>query len=157
MNNTQFDWIREIQDVSNRLKDYFENIEKSRPQEAPRQPQQPPQPSYPTQSALASDVYGTGANIVVEIEIPGARKEELKIEFSNGTLEVSGERKADRPADARLHRQERSFGAFRKQISFPKDIELDVERISASYQDGILRITLPKRGAIDGKISVTIE
>lgn len=155
MNSTQFDWIREIQDVSNRLKDYFENLEKSRPQESRHQ--QPPQPPRPAHSAMPADIYSDGANVIVEVEAPGVRKEDLKIEFANGVLEVSGERRAERPSGAAIHRQERTLGTFRKQISFPKDIELDVDRITAAYQDGILRITLPKRGVAEEKISITIE
>ena len=158
MNSTQFDWIREIQDVSNRLKDYFENLEQSRPQERRhQQPPPPPAPPRPAHISMPSDLYSDGANVIVEIEVPGARKEDLKIEFANGRLEVSGERKAAHPSGASLHRQERTFGTFHKQISFPKDLELDVEHIAASYQDGILRITLPKRGAAEEKISITIE
>ena len=93
MNSTQFDWIREIQDVSNRLKDYFENLEQSRPQERRhQQPPPPPAPPRPAHISMPSDLYSDGANVIVEIEVPGARKEDLKIEFANGRLEVSGER-----------------------------------------------------------------
>jgi|GEM_PF-1794101 len=152
MNRTQFDWIREIQDVSSRFKEYFENLETQRPQPQPAQP--PQRASSPT---MPSDVYYDGSNVIVEIEAPGFRKEDLKIEFANSSLEVSGEKRMERSAGGKNYRQERTYGTFRKQISFPKDLDVDVDAITASYQDGVLRITLPQYGGSEQKISITIE
>jgi len=89
------------------------------------------------------DISETPKEYLVKADLPGVRKEDLKVDVDNGVLTVSGERKSEQEdKDARLHRIERSFGAYSRSFSVPEDV-LE-EGITAECKDGILVIHLPK-------------
>ena len=79
----------------------------------------------------------------LSIELPGMTGEEVEIEARSGALVVSGEKRAAR--EGRISGgswRERRFGAFRRVVPLPDDVE--EKRIKASFQDGVLTIELPK-------------
>lgn len=84
---------------------------------------------------------------ILEARLPGMRPEDIKITVQGKTLYLEGERKAP-PVDesCRFHRRERFFGAFNRAITLPA--EVDVSKVTAKQQNGILRIELPKDEAI---------
>lgn len=90
----------------------------------------------------ALDLYESGDHLVAVVELPGMRKEDIDISLHDGTLTISGERKRESTNGDKAQRTERYFGTFRRSISLPTRV--DAGKVSATYQDGILRVTLPK-------------
>jgi HSP20 family protein len=79
----------------------------------------------------------------VTVELPGMKKEEVKIELENGVLAISGEKKEEREEKKRnYYRSERRFGSFYRSI--PLAVEVDLEKSEAKFDAGILTIHLPK-------------
>lgn len=90
------------------------------------------------------DVMETEDAFVIELELPGVQTKDLKIEFSNNVLTVSGEKKSERASELKgYHRMERYYGSFHRSFTIPTSV--DGNRITASSTDGVLRVTLPKR------------
>jgi HSP20 family protein len=84
-----------------------------------------------------------GDSIVVMAEIPGIDRDTLQIETVGNRLSLAGERKIPSPeGDVRFHRRERQSGEFRRVFRLP--YEVDSDRASASYRDGVLKIRLEK-------------
>ena len=90
----------------------------------------------------ALDLYESGDHLVAVVELPGMRKEDIDISLHDGTLAISGERKRESANDEKAQRTERYVGTFRRSISLPTRV--DANKVSAMYQDGILKVTLPK-------------
>jgi HSP20 family protein len=90
----------------------------------------------------ALDLYQNADNIVAVVELPGMRREEIEISLHDGMLTISGERKREASNDAKAERTERYIGKFRRSITLPTRV--DANKVSASYRDGILTVTLPK-------------
>ena len=93
---------------------------------------------YPPVDILESrDAY------LIRAEVPGMKKEDINLEFSDGVVTLTGERKFDEPAvGVQYHRSERVAGSFSRSFQLPKAINQDEMR--ANYQDGILEIHIQK-------------
>ena len=90
----------------------------------------------------ALDLYQSTDNIVAVVELPGMRKEDIEISLQDGMLTITGERKSETPEGDKAERTERYVGKFRRSISLPTQV--DANKVTASYRDGILTVTLPK-------------
>lgn len=89
------------------------------------------------------DLSEDQTNYYVAFEIPGMPKDAVKIQVENGLLKVSGEKKAPEMQEGlTYHRSERLYGNFER--TFKLGDRINVEKINAAFQDGILTITLPK-------------
>ena len=89
------------------------------------------------------DVSETKNELVVKAEVPGMDHKDIDISLSNGVLTIKGEKKQEREEkEADYHLVERSYGSFVRSVQLP--IEVQGDKINASYMDGIVRITLPK-------------
>src|SRR5216110_3001431 len=98
----------------------------------------------------ALDLYQNNDNVVAVIELPGMRKEEIEISLHDGTLTISGERKRESSSNGdNAERTERYTGAFRRSIALPTRV--DANKVSATYRDGILTVTLPKAEEVKPK------
>lgn len=96
-----------------------------------------------------ADVYETDDAIVVRIEVAGVKKESLNVSLSadRRVLGVKGarhERHIDDRKKIRYYQLEVYFGAFERDVLLPRDIPIDSDRLSATYKDGFLVVTLPK-------------
>ena len=79
----------------------------------------------------------------VHVDLPGVRPEDVKVEMHDGKLVVSGARSTNfDQKEKAFHRMERASGAFSRAISLPS--EVDVEKIDASFEHGVLKIVVPK-------------
>ena len=89
------------------------------------------------------DVIDSGNEYVVKAEVPGLKKETLKIDVGPNELSLSAESDVEKEEKGKtyLHR-ERAFSTFRRKIGFAESI--DAEKVSASMSEGILAIRLPK-------------
>lgn len=93
--------------------------------------------------APALDLYEDKDNILVKAEVPGMRKEDIEISLHENTLTIAGERKNEKKYEgSKTAREERFYGRFQRSFVLPKTV--DAGKVKASYQDGILTVTLPK-------------
>jgi HSP20 family protein len=98
----------------------------------------------------ALDLYQSNDNVIAVVELPGMRKEDIEISLHNGTLTISGERKRENSSDGdKAERTERYIGRFRRSIALPTRV--DAGKVSATYRDGILTVTLPKAEEVKPK------
>ena len=89
------------------------------------------------------DVAETKNELVVKVEVSGMAPKDIDISLSDGVLTIKGEKKQEKEEkEADYHLVERSYGSFTRSIRLPKEVQND--KISASYKDGILKVTLPK-------------
>jgi len=93
----------------------------------------------------------------VTAELPGMTEEDVEVTFADNTLTISGEKKEEKEVkEENFHRRERSFGAFRRSFTLPAEIEED--KISASFKDGVMTIDLPKSPTAQKKAKrITIQ
>ena len=93
----------------------------------------------------AVDIYETeGKDLVLKADLPEMKREDIKITYENNVLSIEGERTfSGGPARESFQRAERGYGPFRRSFTLPPTI--DVARVEASYQDGVLTVTLPRR------------
>lgn len=97
-----------------------------------------------------ADVHETSNGLAVKVEIAGVRADRLSVSLSGDdrTLTVSGERfeeDDERTDRIRCYQIEISFGPFERQITLPPGTRINREAVTASYRDGILIVTLPRR------------
>ena len=90
----------------------------------------------------ALDLYESGDHFVAVVELPGMRKEDIEISLHDGSLIIGGERKSSSSNGEKAERTERYVGSFRRSISLPAPVAAD--KVSATYRDGILTVTMPK-------------
>ena len=91
----------------------------------------------------AVDVLESKDSYLIRAELPGMKREDIKVEVKDGTLVLSGERKSEKPADGVEYRHvERVTAKFWRSFSLPETVKQD--GIEATYKDGILEIRVPK-------------
>jgi len=89
------------------------------------------------------DVHEDENEYIVDVELPGVSKDDVSVSFQDGTLTVSGERKYQNESNEKnRHRIERFFGKFHRSVSFTTAV--DGSNIGATFDNGVLKITLPK-------------
>ena len=89
------------------------------------------------------DVSENDAAFVIKAEIPGIRKEDVKVTLENGVLTLQGERRQEHEEKGwRVHRVERSYGLFMRSFSLPGNV--DESHLKAHFHDGLLEVALPK-------------
>ncbi len=90
------------------------------------------------------DVYETDDSYVLKADLPGLKKEDIKIDVNDNTLTFRGEKKIEEKTEKDNYvRVERSYGSFKR--SFTLSDKVDSENIKAGYKDGVLEITLAKK------------
>ena len=103
------------------------------------------------------DVFDREDRVMVKVELPGVDKDDIDISVVGDVLTIKGERKAEEEVKHEdYYCCERYRGSFRRTVQLPADV--DTEKIEASYENGVLEITLPKRAEVTPKkISVSVE
>ena len=96
------------------------------------------------------DVSETEKNYEVKAEIPGLKKEDIKVTVEDNILKLSGEKKHEEETnDKNYHRLERSYGKFERSFRLPKEVKK--EEIKASYKNGVLDVVIPKAEEVKPK------
>jgi HSP20 family protein len=96
--------------------------------------------------APAVDVYENGEKVVLKLDIPGIKEEDLDIRVENQTLSVRGERKFEtEEKEENFHRIERRYGSFFRSFSLPTTV--DTENVQANYNAGVLKLELKKKAS----------
>ena len=101
------------------------------------------------------DVYEDAQQVVLKLEVPGVKLEDLDIRLENQRLTVKGERRFEAEEKAEnFHRIERRFGSFARSFTLPQTV--DTEGVNAAYDAGVLSISLAKKAEAKPK-QVKIE
>ncbi len=143
MNLTRWDPLQQLVAMSSRLNRTFSDPN------APR--------TEDTFGAWAPpvDIFEKSDHLVIRAEIPGVQKDDMDVRIENGVLTLHGERKQE--ADVReenAYRMERIYGTFTRSFLLPTTV--DSAKITATYKDGVLEVSVPKAEAAKPK-QVVIE
>ena len=99
--------------------------------------------NHPAMSTFRTDVTDTGDAFVLDAELPGFKKEDIKIDVENDCLTISAERKLDEEEKQKnFIKRERFYGSFSRSFDVSG---VDVDGIEAAYNDGVLKLTMPKK------------
>ncbi len=131
MTLVRFEPIREFDRLSDHIEKFFNN----------------------TQSAFAQntvatkvDIYETEEALFVELEAPGFNKENIKLTLKDNILTIAGEKKVEENKNViKNFRRERTFGEFKRNFTLPVDV--DPDKVTAKFENGVLRIALQKLDA----------
>ena len=107
---------------------------------------------------VSVDVSETDTDVVVTADLPGYEKEDIEVGVKDRRLTVEAERShesEDRDDDERFVRQERTHQHVSRSVSLPA--EVDEDAATATYRNGVLTVTLPKRDADEGDDSHIID
>ena len=101
--------------------------------------------SAPAVTAFRTDVLDTGDAFKLECELPGFKKEDIKIDIENDCLTICAERKAENKEEKDNYiKRERVYGSFSRSFDVSG---INVDGIEAAYNDGVLDLILPKKAA----------
>lgn len=104
----------------------------------------------------SSNITETEKEYLVRAELPGVKKEDVKITIENGTLTVSGERKMEKETKGeKVHRMESFHGTFSRSFSLPTDV--DEKQIKAESKDGVLTVRLPKTAVAPASKAIEVK
>jgi len=96
------------------------------------------------------DIHEDADRLSFTVELPGIKKDNIKVDVENNILTISGERKFESEDQSKnYHRVERSYGCFRRSFGLPATIDPDTA--DASYKDGLLTIEFDKRAEVKGR------
>ncbi|WP_046243876.1 Hsp20/alpha crystallin family protein [Hymenobacter terrenus] len=89
------------------------------------------------------DAYETEKDYQIEVALPGLKREDIKVDFHQGRLTISGERHfKNEQNDRRYHVVESSYGSFQRSFQLPDNVE--PRQIQANFENGVLRVMVPK-------------
>jgi HSP20 family protein len=125
--------FRELEEIERRLESLFERSPFSRTQEGISS-----QHWYPQ-----VDITENEKEYVIKADLPEVSKNDVKISFREGVMEIAGERKKEKTeASQRMHRTERTHGAFLRAFTLPAAAE--GEKAKAEFHHGVLTVRIPK-------------
>lgn len=104
------------------------------------------------------DLHETDKDYELTMDLPGMDKSEINISTENNKLVIEGERKEEKKEDdkeKKCHFMERHFGSFHREVALPKNT--NSENIGAVYENGVLKINIPKMEVESGKKTVTVN
>ena len=135
MNLVKWDPFRELEDVSNRLNRLFgQSLARSESGQ---------NMLAVVDWAPSVDISETDSEYLIKGEIPGVKKEDVKVSIQDGMLTIQGERKQEKEEKGKkFHRIERSYGSFVRSFRVPNDA--DENSVKAEFKDGMLNVTLAK-------------
>ena len=105
----------------------------------------------PTEGFLPpADVVETDKGFEVTVDLPGMKPDEVNVELKSGGLWISGKREEEKEEEGKTyHRIERRSGEFRRVVPVPETI--DEEKVTAHFEDGVLKIVVPKNEEVKPK------
>jgi HSP20 family protein len=97
------------------------------------------------------DMWETRDEVVISFELPGVSEKDVALSITGDLLTVKGERRfaTEQVTDEAWHRLERAYGQFERTLELPMPVQPD--RVSATYRDGVLVVTLPKAEDVKSK------
>ncbi len=104
----------------------------------------------------AVDILNEKENVVLNIELPGLKKEDISVKIEDRVLTIEGERKIDNEkTKENYYRRERTYGSFKRSFNLSDDVLID--DVDASFKDGILKLTLKKDNTKEELKQITIN
>ncbi len=92
----------------------------------------------------------------IHVAVPGVKKSDFKIELADGKLTISGERKMEEKKEGKnFHSVETQYGSFRRSFFIPEDVIED--KTEATYEDGVLKLVLPKKEKKVNKATIEVK
>lgn len=129
MTFVKFEPLRELDNLNNRLHKFFGEF--------------PANIDLGFSFSPRIDVFADDTNFFVEAELPGLKKDEIKISMQDNILTISGEKKNSNENNSKEYfRNERIFGTFSRSFTLPEDINPD--STEAKFEDGVLKISIAK-------------
>jgi HSP20 family protein len=115
-------------------------------------------PSFRTQSVSEAatwfpeiDVFEKDNRLVTKVDLPGMKKEDVKVEVTDGHLAISGERKSEsEEKKEHFYRSEREYGSFYRAVPLPEGVKL--EDVKATFSDGVLEVSVPLPAQPEAKV-----
>jgi HSP20 family protein len=96
------------------------------------------------------DIHESDKNLVLTAELPGLKEEDVEVNIDGNTLSISGKREFEEETKKDdYHRIERSYGSFFRSFTLPSYI--DQEKVKAEYDNGLLKVTMPKKPELKPK------
>lgn len=95
-------------------------------------------------TAFKTDIKDNGSEYILEADLPGFEKEDIKIDITDNCMTITAERKSEteeKDDKGNFIRRERSYGAFRRSFDTSG---IDVDKMKASYKNGVLKLVMPK-------------
>jgi HSP20 family protein len=97
------------------------------------------------------DVFEKENRLVTKIDLPGMKKEDVKVEVTDGQLAISGERKSEAEEKGeRFYRCERECGSFYRSVPLPEGAK--IEDVKATFTDGVLEVSVPLPARTEAKV-----
>ncbi len=104
----------------------------------------------------AVDILNEKENVVLNIELPGLKKEDISVKIEDRVLTIEGERKIDNEETREnYYMRERTYGSFKRSFNLSDDVLID--DVDASFKDGILKLTLKKDNTKEELKQITIN
>lgn len=149
MNLVKWDPFRELEEVSNRLNRIFGRT--------PVRTESNNEMLAVADWMPSVDISETDAAYLIKGEIPGVKKEDVKVTIEDGMLTIQGERRQEKEEKGKkFHRVECSYGSFVRSFRVPDDA--DDSNVKAEFKDGMLNVTLPKSAKAKPKaINVSVS
>ena len=133
--------FREMDRLQREMNRLFEGYTPSRLRSAP---------GYP-----AMNIYANENSALVTTEVPGVKSDDIDISVIDDSLTLTGIREVeDLPEGGKFHRRERGFGKFTRNIKLP--YKVDVDKVAATFKNGVLSIELPRAEA-DKPKKITVK
>ncbi|MFB3902772.1 MAG: Hsp20/alpha crystallin family protein [Acidobacteriota bacterium] len=102
------------------------------------------------------EAFEREGQFVVRADLPGLRREDVKIEVEEDSIVLQGERRQERQEEREgFYRSERAYGSFYRMIPLPPGV--DVEKAKASFRDGVLEVTMPAPKLKERRRRIEIE
>lgn len=109
----------------------------------------------PSTNSMKCDVYEKDGDYNIEVDIPGFKKEDIKIEAKDGYLTITAEKKEEENEENKNYIcRERRYGKYERTFSLG---DLKIDDISAKFENGILKIKVPKVEETENKKLIEIE
>ena len=94
--------------------------------------------------APAVDIYDNKDNLVIKADLPGMTQKDINVSVEDGVLRIKGEKKKEHEEKKENYfRLEKSYGYFERSFALPMNV--DATKVKATYKDGVLELTLPKK------------
>jgi HSP20 family protein len=105
---------------------------------------------------LPLDIYQTEDSVVVKASVPGIKPEDMEVTLEGNTLTLKGETKTEEVKEEGILLREHRYGSFFRSVTLPTG--LDTDKAEASYENGVLILSIPKREEVKPKsIKVSVS
>lgn len=142
MRREAFDVLRELESFANRVKKEFKEFDQSRRTATPEA-----ETAKGGEWPVVDVAYDDSA-VYIDVDLPGMKKDAVTVSMrGDEAVEIAGRRQADAESGRERAGAERFVGEFRRVVAIPPFVEVAIDQVSATMEEGVLRIRLPRRDA----------